>query len=690
MATYPTTSLQPGSSGAEVKQLQDYLVSRGLLTQTQVNTGYGTYGPQTTAAVLALQKQLGIDYSSGPGYYGPKTLAALQPPTPAPAPAPAPANPLAPFKPLIEPFKPLIQPFLPQPAPAPAPAQPPAPAPVKPAPAPAKPKTFPDPTPLSDPSIINFLNAIKMPSGFPDREKLATQYGIKGYTGSEPQNTSFLTLLRDEFRQTGAIGHPASRPGDTKKPAPAPGAKPPVAKPPTATPATNPSVIDFLTSLGLPSDRNSRKKLAQERGITGYTGSGPQNERLLEMLRGEYDAGTFGQPQKPGAKPEEKPPAPPKKEEKPAEPSPADKQAEIDKLNQAANTDQDNEFSIIDTAAKGKVDLSTSTGLVQQLIELLGTQKTQQESAPSLEQKFVAEREKLGIGTLETSLAKADTDLKKLDADYASTIEEEEGRQVSMTQIRRRQSAEEVAYNRLRRDLVVERDSIANQLNQKYGVLNAMVKFAGEDYDNAQQNYQFRWNAAMQMTNLVKGIEDSAKTDQERKVDNARANVQIMFNLLKEGNIDYDALDEASKLDIKNMEIQAGFPVGFTKFVSETVDEPVVHFGSEFTDASGNRIQPVYVVDKDTGNLTQKNINLGQGTTGKDKLTEPEKLQKARSGIVAYFNTKKGGDGYVSPADFKTARNAWAADGLADEDFLKGFKNWANPDNYEDYDNSYF
>lgn len=74
----PNVELQPGSSNiAGVKQLQDYLVQKGFLTDAQKNTGYGTYGPQTTAAVLALQKSLGIDYSSGPGYFGPKTIAAL-------------------------------------------------------------------------------------------------------------------------------------------------------------------------------------------------------------------------------------------------------------------------------------------------------------------------------------------------------------------------------------------------------------------------------------------------------------------------------------------------------------------------------------------------------------------------------------------------------------------------------------
>lgn len=72
---YPLTNLQPGQSGAEVKKLQDFLVSQGFMTQAQVNTGYGIYGPQTTAAVRAWQEANGVDNSTGPGYWGPKSIA---------------------------------------------------------------------------------------------------------------------------------------------------------------------------------------------------------------------------------------------------------------------------------------------------------------------------------------------------------------------------------------------------------------------------------------------------------------------------------------------------------------------------------------------------------------------------------------------------------------------------------------
>lgn len=79
---YPSTSLQPGMTGDAVKQLQQYLVSKGFLTQAQMNTGPGIYGPATTNAVKQLQQSLGVDNSSGPGYWGPKTIQAISKPTP--------------------------------------------------------------------------------------------------------------------------------------------------------------------------------------------------------------------------------------------------------------------------------------------------------------------------------------------------------------------------------------------------------------------------------------------------------------------------------------------------------------------------------------------------------------------------------------------------------------------------------
>ncbi len=64
-------NLGPGSAGADVQKLQQWLVANGFLTQAQMNTGPGTYGPQTTAAVKAWQSQAGFDTGGNAGWFGP-------------------------------------------------------------------------------------------------------------------------------------------------------------------------------------------------------------------------------------------------------------------------------------------------------------------------------------------------------------------------------------------------------------------------------------------------------------------------------------------------------------------------------------------------------------------------------------------------------------------------------------------
>lgn len=76
--TLPQMNLKPGDQGEDVQQLQEYLVSQGFMTQAEMDTGPGIYGPRTKAAVEKMQDSLGVDKSSGPGFFGPKTRAAMQ------------------------------------------------------------------------------------------------------------------------------------------------------------------------------------------------------------------------------------------------------------------------------------------------------------------------------------------------------------------------------------------------------------------------------------------------------------------------------------------------------------------------------------------------------------------------------------------------------------------------------------
>ncbi|OJH34933.1 hypothetical protein BON30_40835 [Cystobacter ferrugineus] len=58
----------------EVRQLQAALVKLGHMTQAQVNTGPGIFGPKTQEALEKFQARHGVPAT---GFYGPLTRAAF-------------------------------------------------------------------------------------------------------------------------------------------------------------------------------------------------------------------------------------------------------------------------------------------------------------------------------------------------------------------------------------------------------------------------------------------------------------------------------------------------------------------------------------------------------------------------------------------------------------------------------------
>jgi peptidoglycan L-alanyl-D-glutamate endopeptidase CwlK len=71
----PTATLQKGSRGAQVKQLQNALAWLGFMTRAQIKTGPGIFGPRTDEALRDFQRRNNL---AADGIYGPKTRAALK------------------------------------------------------------------------------------------------------------------------------------------------------------------------------------------------------------------------------------------------------------------------------------------------------------------------------------------------------------------------------------------------------------------------------------------------------------------------------------------------------------------------------------------------------------------------------------------------------------------------------------
>ncbi len=73
-AGVPQSDLQRGMQGEEVRQLQSALVQLGHMTQAQMDTGPGVFGPQTEASLKSFQAANGVPST---GFYGPMTREAM-------------------------------------------------------------------------------------------------------------------------------------------------------------------------------------------------------------------------------------------------------------------------------------------------------------------------------------------------------------------------------------------------------------------------------------------------------------------------------------------------------------------------------------------------------------------------------------------------------------------------------------
>jgi LysM repeat protein/peptidoglycan hydrolase-like protein with peptidoglycan-binding domain len=70
----PQMDLQRGNEGPAVEQLQKALVQHGFMTQAQMDTGPGIFGPQTESSLKGFQAAHGVPST---GYYGPMTREAF-------------------------------------------------------------------------------------------------------------------------------------------------------------------------------------------------------------------------------------------------------------------------------------------------------------------------------------------------------------------------------------------------------------------------------------------------------------------------------------------------------------------------------------------------------------------------------------------------------------------------------------
>lgn len=418
------------------------------------------------------------------------------------------------------------------------------------------------------------------------------------------------------------------------------------------------SIVDFVKSTGGDSSFASRANLAVKEGIvktTGeYTGSASQNTSLLGRLRGA------------GA---------------PTPNNGGNNATSIINANQdedIANAPSDN-----NAPSRGESRTSRYSTAFSEVSDILKGGNAPE--APSFTEMFNKARKDFNIDDLEGYVNDLQSEEEQIFADLRERRTSERGKTVATNVIEgrigqaERQEAERIDY------IGRQKNSAVRQLQSANATIENMINFTKLDYDTARNSYNDKFAQQMSIFNTVKGIVDSEISDDEQAADTARANLNIIYGSIREGELDGATFSPEMQYQINKMEISAGLPSGFYKNLRD--QNPEGEILSTTTRTNGNsKFADVLYKNKD-GSITAKAIFLGGaaspsgGGSNKSDYTEAELERENRSIISGALNPVRGEDGFVSPNDFVSARNKAIASGVYSRDvFDKEFaREFINP-----------
>jgi hypothetical protein len=358
-----------------------------------------------------------------------------------------------------------------------------------------------------------------------------------------------------------------------------------------ATLNTKTSVVDFIKSTGGDSSFSARAKLAVEHGIVKnvnqFAGSAQQNTSLLSKLQGA---------------PKTTPKAVVNK----------------DDASSFINAGQDEDIASAEDKDAPPSRVSSSD-LVDAFKKISGKDSlvpVRDFDTPDFEENFEKLRQQFGVDDLESSINEYDAQEQEIQARLRERLDLEEGKPVALNVISGRVSeAEKQEFRRL--DEIGRAKSRAiNQMTAANNVIETTMNLRKMDYDAAKSNYDSQFSQNIQLFNTIKGIADFDISEEERMQDNARSNLQIMYDSIQEGGLDIESADASTLSRMSSLELEAGLPQGFYKNIAAV--KPDAKVLSTTTRVSGGVKYADVVYKNPDGSLSTQSVRIGASGSSDD------------------------------------------------------------------------
>jgi hypothetical protein len=399
------------------------------------------------------------------------------------------------------------------------------------------------------------------------------------------------------------------------------------------------SVVDYLKSAGQASDYNSRATLAAKYGITGYSGTAAQNTQLLNLLRGGQSSGSSSTIIPSGSQ------IAPKSET----PQNASEVSDSNTAKSFINSEQDAAASLL--SSSDDVPIRSS---VQNFAEMMAEAKkamgigsttaTAQPAVPNTEQAYkdslANPMGSLGgksINEVESSLSEINAQIDDINARYRVNATAEKGKPVAMNVIEGRMTEQQQNASDQLVALNAQKSTLTQQLSTAYSIVGTIMNAKQTDYQNATESYNTQLSQTLQLFNVVKGISDDQKSEEETANDNARANAQILYNAISSGATDIATWSDSEKLTMSRLEVQSGLPMGFYQTLQNKNPKSTILSTTTRQTADGSKYADVIIQGSD-GQPTVQSVYLGQEKlpASDTKDTTEADTQKAKEEIMDY------------------------------------------------------
>ena len=352
----------------------------------------------------------------------------------------------------------------------------------------------------------------------------------------------------------------------------------------------------------------------------------------------------------------------------------------------------------------------------EELKEELGVGEMPPKPPPAdFESDYEALRSEKGMEALETQINDLSSLMRDTEAALREGLYDEEGklRPMELIGTRQRELTRQVqetmdTYTRRKATLV-------DEYNVKANVINTAMNLKQMDYNAAVASYNADFNRAIKIIDMVEGYETKQIAMDNQVKTNAQANLSVIEKIMSETNQSWDDLDVGMQTQIATLEMKAGLPTGTFELLMASVDTTK---DVKTTTYSKDKSQVHVIYDDGTMEVfstgltpevptpptpptSYKEWELAGGKAGTGKtyaewlekeeepLSETEELKQAKVSMKAQLMGVRGKDGYISPKDYKTAKEAWHQAGLGKDKFDEYFNMFANPTHRQDYEIAY-